>query len=154
MAAAVPFMMFAGAAVSAVGAIQQGKAAKAAGQFNATINRQNAEITREQTIQQVRQHDREQYLRMGAIKAAQGKSGGTAAGSVLDILADTAAQGEIQRQDIVYRGALAERGYLNTATLDETSGANAEKASYLAAGSELLQGAGSAYSASQRLKRT
>lgn len=154
MAAAMPFVMAAGAAMSAVGAIQQGKAAKAAAEFNATISRQNAQITREQTVQAVRQADREQYLRMGAIRAAQGASGGKAEGSVLDILADTAAQGELERQDIIYRGALAERGHLNTATLDEFSGKNAERASYLQAGSELLQGAGNAYAMSGKLKRT
>lgn len=142
MAAAALPMVIAGAAMSAVSAIQQGKAAKAAAQFNATIERQNAQIAHEQTIQNVRQADREAILRLGAIRAAGGASGGKQAGSVLDVLADTAAQNEIQRQDIVYRGQLAERGYLNTAALDEFSGNQAQKASYLQAGSELLQGAG------------
>lgn len=150
MAAAMPFMMFAGAALSAVSAIQQGKAARAAAEFNATVSRQNAQITREQTIQAVRQADRENYLRLGAIRAAQGASGGRREGSVLDILADTAAQGELQRQDIIYRDALAERGYLNTASLDEASGRNAERTAYLQAGSELLQGAASSYSMMRR----
>lgn len=153
MAVAIPFIMMAGAAMSAVNALQQGKAAKAAADFNANIQRQNAEIAHEQTIQQVRQHDREQIMRIGAIRAAQGKSGGAAnEGSVLDILADTAAQGEIQRQDIVYRGALAERGYQNTATLDEIGGEQALTQSRLAAGSELLQGAGRSYGAMKRVR--
>lgn len=153
MAAALPFVMMAGAAMSAVSAVQQGKAAQAAAQFNATIARQNAEISREQTRAQVGQHDREQILRMGAIRAAQGKSGGAAnEGSVLDILADTAAQGELQRQDIIYRGALTERGFRNDAALDEFSGKNAKRQAYLQAGSELLQGGASAYSAMKRTK--
>lgn len=154
MAVAIPWIIGAGAVMSASSAIQQGKAAKAAAQFNATISRQNAEIAHEQTVQQVRQHDREQILRLGAIRAAQGKSGGVSnEGSVLDILADTAAQGEIQRQDIVYRGALAERGYRNTATLDEFGGENAKRQGYMQAGSDLLGGAGKAYMANSRLKR-
>lgn len=153
MAAAVPYMILAGATISAVGAIQQGKAARAAAEFNARISRENAQIAREQTIQAVRQTDRENYLRLGAIRAAQGASGGKAEGSVLDILADTAAQGEIQRQDVIYRGALAERGYLNTAALDQASGRNASRQGYLQAGSELLQGAGNAYVAQGKLKR-
>jgi hypothetical protein len=154
MAAAVPFMMIAGGAMSAVSAIQQGKAAKAAAQFNATVNDQNAQIAREQAVQETRQFDREQYMRIGAIKAAQGKSGGAQAGSVLDILADTATQGEIQRQDIAYQGELRARGFQNTATLDRFEGKQAEKQGYLRAGSELLSSAGDAYTAKQRLKRT
>lgn len=155
MAVAIPFIMMAGAAVSAVGAIQQGKAAKAAAEFNARVAEQNSQIVHEQTIQEVRQFDREQYMRIGAIRAAQGKSGGVAnEGSVLDLLADTAAQGEIQRQDIIYQGALAERGFQNTAVLDRFEGAAAAKSAKLKAGSELLQGAGAAFGAGGRLART
>jgi hypothetical protein len=148
------WMGIAGAAMSAIGAYRQGKAAKAAAEYNAAIARQNAQIVREQTQQQVRQADREAYLRLGAIRAAQGKSGGVAEGSVLDILADTAAQNEIERQDIAYRGALAERGFENSATIDQFEGRNAEKAGYLAAGSELLSGAANVFNTRERLKRT
>jgi hypothetical protein len=154
MAMAIPIIMIAGAAMSAVSAAQQGKAAKAVGDYNASINMQNAQITREQTIQNVRQFDREQYLRIGAIRQAQGASGGKAEGSVLDILADTAAQGEIERQDIVYRGALAERGFNNAAKLDRFEGATGQARGNMQAGQELLKGVGSAYGANQRLSRT
>lgn len=149
----VTMMVVAGAGMSAISAIQQGKAAKAAANFNAHIQRQNAEIAREQTKAQVAQHDREQVLRMGAVRASQGKSGGAAnEGSVLDILADTAAQGEIQRQDIIYRGALAERGHNNTAALDVFSGKNAERQGYLQAGSELLSGGAKAMGTMNRTR--
>lgn len=155
MAVAIPYIIAASAGMSAISAIQQGKAAKAAAEFNAKVAEQNSQIVREQTIQEVRQFDREQYLRIGAIRAAQGKSGGVAnEGSVLDILADTAAQGEIQRQDIIYQGALAERGFQNTAVLDRFEGDAAARQSRLAAGSELLQGGANAYLARRRLKRT
>lgn len=151
MAAAVPFMMVAGAAMSAMSALQQGKAAKAAAEYNASLAAQNAEAARDQTILQVRQADRESYLRLGAVRAAQGASGGKEAGSVLDVIADTASQNEVQRQDIVYRGALAQRGYTNTAALDRFSGDTAQTGSYLTAGSELLQGGGRAYGAMKRV---
>ena len=154
MAAAIPIMMIAAAAVSAYSAVQQGKAAKAASAFNATIATQNAEISRDNAEAQATQQDRENLLRLGAIRAAQGKSGGTASGSVLDVLADTAAQGELERQNIVYQGELRARGFANTATLDEFGGKNAEKAGYLKAGSELLSGAGKAYSAYGSMTRT
>lgn len=154
MAFAIPYVIIAGAGMAAVGAIQQGKAAKAAAEFNARVAEQNSQIVHEQTLQEVRQFDREQYLRVGAIRAAHGKSGGVAnEGSVLDILADTAAQGEIQRQDIVYQGALAERGFQNTAALDRFEGKNAERQGYMRAGAELLKGGASAYAADAALKK-
>lgn len=151
----VTMLIVAGAGMAAMSSIQQGKAAKAAAEFNAKVAEQNSQIVHEQTIQEVRQFDREQYMRIGAIRAAQGKSGGAAnEGSVLDILADTAAQGEIQRQDIIYQGALAERGFQNSAVLDRFDGDVALKQSRLKAGSELLQGGANAYSANNRMKRT
>lgn len=153
MAAAVPFLIAAGATMSAMNAIQQGQAAKAAAQFNSTIANQNAQIAREETLQRVRQADREALLRTGAVTAAAGASGGKQQGSVLDVLGDVAAQNEIQRQDIIYRGALEERGYRNTAALDTAEGDAKQRSSYLQAGSELLSGAGNATFAQGKLKR-
>lgn len=154
MAAAVPFIMVAAAAVSAYSAVQQGKAAKAADIYNATINKQNADLSREEAQAQARQADREMYLRLGAIRAVQGKSGGVAnEGSVLDVIGDVAAQSELQKQNIIYEGELKARGFNNTATLDTFSGKTAQTNSYYKAGSELLGGASNAYSANQKLRR-
>lgn len=155
MAAAIPFIIAASAAVSAISAIRQGQAAKASADYNATINTQNAQISRQEAIDQARQQDRENYLRLGAIRAGQGHSGGTGdAGSVLDVLGDTAAQGELERQNIIYRGELKARGFTNTASLDTASGENAQSASYMKAGSELLGGAADAYTTNSKLKRS
>lgn len=154
MAAALPFVMAAGAAVSAYSAIQQGKAAKAAAQFNETVATQNADLARQEAAENARLQDRENYLRLGAIAAGQGKAGGAAGeGSVLDVLGMVAAQGEEERQQIIYAGELKARGFTNTATLDRMGGANAQRGSYLRAGSELLQGGANAYMASKRLNR-
>jgi hypothetical protein len=152
MAAAIPFIMVASAVVGAVGAIQQGKAAKAAADFNATINMQNAEIARADAAMQAQQIGRENYLRLGAVRAAQGKSGGAAGeGSVLDVLGDVAAQGELEKQYALYQGEQRARGFQNTATLDTFSGRQAEKAGYLKAGTELLSGGAKAYTAYKRV---
>lgn len=154
MAAALPFIMAAGAVISAIGAIQQGQATKAAADFNSKVNEQNAQIARQNANDQAAQAERERYLRLGAIKAAAGASGGSSGtGSVLDVLADTAAQGELEIQQIRYRGELAARGYTNTATLDTYSGETAQRTSYFKAGSELLSGGSKAYSAYGSLKR-
>ena len=154
MAAAIPYIMAASAVVGAVSAIQQGKAAKAASEFNAEVSMQNAQIARADAAAQAAQADREQYLRFGAIRAAQGKSGGAAGeGSVLDVLADNAIQGELEKQNIIYQGEQRARGFVNTANLDTTAGKNSQTAGYMKAGSELLSGGAKAYTSYSALKR-
>jgi len=150
MPAIIPIIMVAAAAVAAYGAIQQGKAAKASAEFNAQVQQQNAQIARQDATDQAEQSRRETMLRLGSIRAAQGASGGTSEGSVLDVLGATAAEGKRQEQNIMYQGELRARGYNNTATLDTFGGQQAQKASYLKAGSELLGGASGAAGALQR----
>ena len=133
--------------VSFVGALQQGKAAKDAANFNATVNLQNAQIAQSNAAAAAKQHERETYLRLGSIHANQGKAGGAAGeGSVLDVLGDVAGQRELERQNIYYNGQLQARGFQNTAALDTYSGKQAQTASYFKAGGELLRGAGNLYS--------
>jgi hypothetical protein len=155
MAAALPFLMIAGSVMSAVGALQQGQAAKSAADYNSTIATQNSAIARQNAADKARQADRETYLRLGSIRANQGASGGNSGeGSVLDVIGDVAAQSELERQQIIYQGELQARGYQNEATLDTFSGETQQKASYWKAGSELLSGASKAYSASGSLTRS
>lgn len=155
MAAAIPYIIAASAAVSAISALRQGQAAKAAADYNATVGWQNAQLARQEAADLARQQQRENYLRLGAINAAQGRSGGAAGeGSVLDVLGDVAAQGELERQSIVYQGEMKARGYQNTATLDTYRGNVAQQTSYFKAGSELLGGAADAYTTRERLKRS
>lgn len=155
MAAAIPYVVAASAVVSAVSAIRQGNAAEAAANFNAQVAEQNATIAREQAAAKAKQIDRENYLRLGAIRAAQGKNGGAAgAGSVLDVLSDAAAQGELDKQNALYSGEMAARGYTNTANLDRYSGETARTSGYLKAGSELLSGGANSYVTYNKLTRT
>lgn len=150
-AAAIPYIMAAATAVQVVSSIQQGKAAKAAGDYNATVARQNAQMEREQTALATAQADREGRLRLGAIRAAQGASGGAAGeGSVIDVLGDVAAQNELERQNIAYRGESKARGYEGTARLEKAMGRTAVTSSYLKAGKELLSGSAATYDAWKR----
>ena len=142
----IPYIVAAGAAVSAYGAYQQGQAAKKSADFNAEVAQQNAELAVRDARMRATQSEREKTLRLGAIRASAGASGGsTGEGSVLDVLGDVAAQSELEKQDILYRGEAAKRGYTNTATLDKFQGSYASQAGYLRAGSELLGGAGRMY---------
>lgn len=155
MAAVLPFIQVAGAIVSAVGAIRQGQAAKAAANYNADIADQNAQVARDQTALAEQQQRRETLMRLGSVRAAQGHAGGDAgAGSVLDILGDVAAQSELERQQVVYEGELKARGYTNTANLDRLSGKTAQRAGYLKAGTELLGGGVDAYTTFTKFQRS
>ena len=155
MAAALPFLMAAGSVMSAIGALQQGQAAKSASDYNATIATQNAAIARQNAADKARQSDRETYLRLGSIRANQGAAGGAAGeGSVLDVIGDVAAQSELERQQIIYSGELQARGFQNDASLETFSGESKQSSSYWKAGSELLSGAYNYGSSSERLKRS
>ena len=134
-----------GTVISAISAIRQGEASQTAANYNAQINQQNAALATQQASDEARQQQRETYLRLGAIRAAQGHSGGTGdTGSVLDVLADTAAQGELDRQNIIYKGQLQARGYSNTATLDTYSGNAAVSRATSTAAGDLFSGAANA----------
>lgn len=155
MAAAVPFIVGGAAILSASNSIRQGRAAKAASEHDAEMARQNALIEKQNTLEAVRTFDREQYLRTGAVKAAQGKSGGTAtSGNVLDVLSDLATQGAIERQAIQRRGAIREQGLYDTADQDSLAGKSAMSGAFMQAGSDLLAGAANSYTAYSRLQRT
>jgi len=155
VAPVIPILMIASAVVSAVGAIQQGQAAKKAASFNEQVALQNAGIARRDAAAEAAQASRENYMRLGAARAAAGAGGGRE-GSALDVLGDIASQGELERQTILYRGENVARGYGNTAALERMQGKAAVRGSYMKAGGELLSGvagAGGTEAGSAFLKR-
>lgn len=146
MAAAVPFIQAIGTVVSVISAFSQGRASSSASTYNAQVMAQNADIARSNASMQAAQIERETKIRLGAIRAAQGKSGGTGdSGSVLDVLGDVASQSELERQHALYQGELQARGYQNSAALDSAAASNAGTSGFLRAGSELLSGSVKAY---------
>jgi hypothetical protein len=139
----VPIVMVAGAAIAAYGSYQQGQQQKKAMEYSAKVDQQNALIAESDARAQSVQQDRENRLRIGAMRANMGASGGSG-GSALDVLGDVAAQGELQKQFIMYSGAQQSRGYNNSAALDKFQGKAAAQSGTLRAGAELLSGAGAA----------
>jgi hypothetical protein len=131
----------AGAAVSAIGQIQQGKAAKQAGEYNALTAERNALVARQQASAEATAQQREASQRLGAIRAAYGASGVTVEGSPLDVLSDSASLAELDRQTIEYKGSLRALGYEDTAALDRAQGKSAQRAGYMGAASSVLMGA-------------
>ncbi len=108
-----------GSAVSGMNAAKQQAASEAgAARFNADVAQQNIGITKAQTDQQVKDLQRTQYLARGTNVANAGGSGLGLSGSSLDVLADNAAQGQLDILNTKYQGDLTVRGYQNSANLD------------------------------------
>lgn len=153
MSEAIPVMMLAGTAISAVGAVSQANAQSAAAGYNAQLNQRNAVIAKQQTDAEVAQITRQSELAQGRMLAGFGASGLTTDGSALDALADSAAQAQLDIETVKYRGNLKAMGYHDNARLDEMAGDTAEKQGVLRAASEVLTGvgrAGASYSAGAR----
>jgi hypothetical protein len=133
----------ASAGISAVGDVMAGEAESAAAKYNSATGFANAAVVRENTVAQATQQARENYLRLGDMRASIGKSGGTG-GSFLDVLADTAAQGELAKQNIIYAGSVKANNLVRGALLDQTQATTAKIGGYFKAGADLI-GAGNSF---------
>lgn len=157
--AAIPLgaMLAASAAVSAVGAIQQGmaaqaqaKAAQGAAEYNATIKRQQAASELQQANAREEQQRRGTRQVLGQQRAALAQAGIGMGGSALDIEEQSADRAELDALTMRYEGDLRAKGLLAAAEGAEyegraaiAAGQNAMTASYLSAGASLLSAAGS-----------
>lgn len=130
-----------GAVLSATGQILGGNAQKNADDFNATISRQNATADIDNASADAMVQERQTTQALGKTKATYAAAGVDMTGSPLEVLASQAANGELARQTIMYRGTLAANQQLSQATLDEYQGSNAQTAGYIAAGSTILTAA-------------
>lgn len=131
-------MMLAGAALSAVGQIQQSQAASASRKYSAAVAENSATAARQQAaFQEARQ--REQNERALATQRVRfGKGGLLAAGTVLDVNADRAAAGELDALSIRRSGLLQGQSYDNQAALDRFHDQSSRTSAALGAGSTLL----------------
>lgn len=124
-----------GSAIAGIGTLAQagaaqaqGKAEAAAAEFNARSAEQEA-ASRENLIRQ------ESARRMGMIRSQIGKSGATSAGTPLLVLAESAANAEIDALNAQYTGQ-------RQAALYRAGGANAKAQGRVMAGASLLSGMG------------
>jgi hypothetical protein len=145
MAVALPFIMIAGAAISAVGAVRQAQAASAASDYNAKLAEQNAEVATAQGNAAAEAQARDAQRRIGAAVATYGASGVQVdTGSPTDVLADSARNASLDNLTIKYNAKLRALGLQAQAGLDRANAANSEQAGYLNATSQLLSGAAKA----------
>lgn len=145
MALAIPAMMMAGSAISAMGAISQANAQQAASSYNATIKEREAGLATEQATQDVQQVRWAAKRAEGSLLAGYGASGVTTdTGSPLDVLANSASQAKLDEETVLFKGKLKAMGLNAGAELDRTAGKTAKQQGPLNAASYLLGGAGQA----------
>lgn len=131
-----------GTVVSVMGVLNQGQQAKQAAEYNAAVARNNAIAARQQAAANAAAQERKSRQQIGAMRAAYGASGVGLEGSPIDVLENSAAMAELDRQNILYAGTLKAQGYESTAGQELMRGENAVTSSYFAAGSALLSGMG------------
>ena len=157
--AAIPLgaMMAASAAVSAVGAIQQGMAAQAQGKaaqdaanYNAILKQQQSALELQQSGAREEQARRASRQVLGQQRAALAQAGIGLGGSALDIEEQSADRAELDALTMRYEGDLRSKGLLAAAEgaryegrVARAAGDNAMKGAYLSAGASLLSAAGS-----------
>jgi len=140
MAAALPFLQIAGTAMAVIGTLQQGQQASAAAGYNAAVARNNAAASQQQAAANAASQERKARLQIGAMRAGYGASGINLEGSPMDVIESSASLAELDRQNILYGGAIKSQGYESTAGLELMRGENAVTSSYFGAGSALLSG--------------
>jgi len=147
-------LLVASTAITAIGAIQQGKAAEAqakaqddANKYNARVKEIQAGVEREAAGRREEQQRRKARQVLGEQRAALVQSGVGMMGSALDIEEQSATAAELDALSIRYEGEMAAKGLLYDAEAEKfegraalAAGKNAKNASYLKAGSAILSG--------------
>ena len=143
MCTGIEIALIAGAAVSAVGSIKEGQAAKQRGGLQARILTQQATSEREQAAGREEDFRRSQSRVMAARRAGLGGAGiDPSTGSPLLVSEDIAGEVELQAQRIRAGGEVRATRLEQQATLQRLSGRQAATGGLLRGGSLLLSGAG------------
>lgn len=129
-----------GTAVSVAGAMSQASAAADAANYNRMVAERNATAAQQQAQQTAEIQQRQAKQQIGAIAVGYGASGVTSEGSPLDVLASSASNAELDRQTVLYHGALQAAGYGDEASLDAARAGNAQSTGTMNAAGLLLSG--------------
>ncbi len=132
-----------GTGVSYYGQKKAGDDAKDAAKANAAVERNNAIAAQQQASLEAGQVRRKNLLRMGAQRAAAGKSGVLIDDSAGDVIYDTAIQGELEALSVAYSGATQSNYYNSKSRIAKWEGSQAKSAANLNAGATLIGGLGS-----------
>lgn len=136
----------AGAAISAVGAVQQGRAANTQAKFQSEVLQQQAQRDREKAAADETAFRRNQSRVLASRRAALGASGvDQATGSPLLVSEDFASEVELQARRIRSGGELQATRAEQQAGLQRFAGKAAQRGGFVRGGSLLISGAGKAF---------
>lgn len=131
----------AGESIMALGAINEGKSAEIAGEYNAKTAEQNAQYSLLQSAEEENRARMASKKVIGDMRANFGASGITG-GSALDVLSESSANAELDALTIRHEGKVKYASYMNDAAMSRVAGKNAKMNSYLKAAGYLASGAG------------
>ena len=131
-----------GTGVAAYGAIEQGNAAEDAAKRTQQAENANAQASMEAASLEAGQVRRKNLLRLGSQRADAAKSGVLISDSANDVIYDTAIQGELEAQSVLYSGASAASYQQQRGMNARAAGASAKSGSYINAGSSVIGGLG------------
>jgi hypothetical protein len=126
------------AGLGAIGSIQQGFAAKQQAEYNAAVSEQNAAAARAQAALDESTSRKKSDMVLGQIRARAAANTGDVGGSALDVLADSAAEAELEALTLRYAGEVKARQQESEARLQKKRGASALIEGFIGAGTKLL----------------
>ena len=121
---AIPLLAI-GAAFSAFGSLMGGASKRRAKRREAARQQRNAAIARDQAAAEILRQTVVSRKVQGSMRAAYGAAGVTVEGSPLDVLEESAANAELDRLTIKYRGELRAIGYEEGAAESRREGSDA-----------------------------
>lgn len=130
-------LLVAGTVLGAYGSVKAGKDTNKARRMQAGIDEENARLSIQRGESDVIQLRKNIYRAAGAQTAANAASG-LASSSIMDILAETHTNGELDVQNRRYNAQMESKGLLMQADLERFYGKSAEQAGKINAASDLL----------------
>lgn len=132
--------------LGAVGAVQQGQAMAAAERHNADVAGMNAVAAREAAAEGARQSERRNRRLLATTRARTAASGLMMEGSPLEVLADNAAEAELERLTILHGGETRARQFEGESSFRRSRAGAFATAGLLSGASSLVRTAGQAWS--------
>lgn len=136
--------MVGGGLLSAYGQMQQGYAAKQAGEYNAQMAEMNAELTLKQAAEEETKFRSMFKRQLGDMRASVGASGVQLEGSPLEVMQDSIAQAELDATAIKTQGQRRAWALRSEAALQRYQGAAAQQGAMFGAAGSLLSAGGHA----------
>lgn len=133
-------LMMAAAVVSAMGALQQGQAARSEAESEARNSERDAAIARDHAVARAAQARREGESRQARARVRLAGSGARLEGSPLDVLGHIGTESELDALDERRLGVLQADRHLTRAVSQRRRGSAAYRRAHANAGASLLRG--------------